>query len=422
MQYLEAKAYVESFSHSGKPVHDLSRIAGLMQKLGDPQDRLKFIHIAGTNGKGSVAEYLTNIFMEGGYRTGTFTSPYIRHYRDRIRLNGADIPERELCACCEQVKAAARPEDGYSQFEITFAIAMLYFVQSQAEIVILEAGLGGLLDCTNLIKSPEACVLTTIALDHMAILGNTIEEIAAQKMGIIKPGSCVVISPKNELSVVRSVFDRARELGIKAYYPEMNEEHFEMLRCDLTGTQFRFWRQNFETVMGGEHQIANALTAIETVYALGDKGWNLPGLAVERGIARTQIPGRMQLISKYPPTLLDGGHNADGIEALAKALHQCKNTPIIGIIGMTHADAADAAAEKLGRVFDKVLCVDGFTPGAMPAKELDAKFDSVMGGEHSQSVALSDAMKIAKSWTHRNGGSIVICGSLYLASWFLNGA
>ncbi len=422
MTYTEAKAFVEGFSHAGEPVRDLSRIARLMAALGDPQDKLKFIHIAGTNGKGSVAEYLTNIFMEGGFRTGTFTSPYIRHYRDRIRLDRQDIPERDLTRCCEKVKPLVKPEDGYSQFEITFAMAMLYFVEVGAEIVILETGLGGSLDCTNIIKNPEACVITTVAMDHMAILGNTLEEIAAAKLGILKRGACVVISPKNEMSTVRAAFDKSREIGAaRCWFPDMSDENFRLIETSLTGTKFRYFGQNFETIMGGEHQVANALTAIETVYALGDKGWNFAGLAVERGIAKTSIPARMQVISKYPPILLDGGHNADGIEALAKTLEHEGESPIIGIIGMTHSDAAPFAAKRLGHVFDKVLCVDGFTPTAMPALELDALFDAEMGGEFSQSVALSDALKIAKSWTHRNGGSIVICGSLYIASWFLNG-
>ena len=180
----EALAFVEGFSRSGKPVKDLSRIAGLMHRLGDPQDSLQFIHIAGTNGKGSVAEYLTNILRRSGYRTGTFTSPYILCYEDRIRLNGENIPEAALCRACEQVKAAAG-EEGFSQFEITFAMAMLYFAEAGAEVVVLEAGLGGLLDCTNIIKQPLCSVITSVSYDHMAILGNTIEEIAAQKAGIL---------------------------------------------------------------------------------------------------------------------------------------------------------------------------------------------------------------------------------------------
>ena len=429
MDYRQAKAFVEGFTRSGAPVHDLSRIAGLMEKLGNPQDRLKFIHIAGTNGKGSVAEYLTNIFMEAGYRVGTFTSPFIRHYRDRIRLNGEDIPESALCEVCAKVMPLAAPDAGYSQFEITFAMAMLYFLREKADIVVLETGMGGLLDCTNVIQNPEACVLTTIALDHMAVLGDTLEEITAQKAGIIKPGAKVIVSPKNEPGTISAVMDRAAECGCKGWLPLMDEESYELLECSLTGTRFRYFGQEFHTIMGGAHQIANALTAIETVYAMTspdsadtarDTIWNIPGLAVERGIAKTSIPGRMQILSKYPPVILDGGHNRDGIDALCKTLEADKRAPVIGIIGMTHADAADYAAERLSKVFDSVLCVDGFAPNAMPAGELDALFDKAIGAEHSQSVALSDAMKIAKAKAHQTNGIIVVCGSLFLVSWFLH--
>lgn len=420
MTFAQAMAFITGFSHSGEPVTDLSRIRGLMHRLGDPQDSLKFIHIAGTNGKGSVAEYLTNIFLEAGYGVGTFTSPYIRRYTDRIRLNGQEIGERELCLVCEEIKSAVLPDEGFSQFEITFAAAMLYYARIRAEIVVLETGLGGLLDCTNCIKSPEACVLTTIAMDHMAVLGNTLPEITAQKAGIIKPDACVIVSPKNEPATIRTLLNRAAELGDHAWLPDKDEEHFEILGCTLTGTRFRFWGQTYETRMGGAHQIDNALTAIETAYALSEKGWNLPGLAVERGIARTQLPGRMQLVSKYPPILVDGGHNADGIAALCRTLRLSKHQPIIGIVGMTHGDAVEAAAKELSQVLDRVLCVDSFAPNAIPSAQLDAAFDQTFGAENSQSVSLGDALKIAKNWAHTNQGSIVICGSLFLVSWFLN--
>ena len=417
----QAYAFVTGFSHAGQPVTDLSRIRGLMEQLGNPQDSLKFIHIAGTNGKGSAAEYLTGIFMEAGYCVGTFTSPYILRYADRIRVNREDIPDHDLCVCAEKVKACVKPDDGYSQFEITFAIAMLYYLSRKVDLVVLETGMGGLLDCTNIIRDPLACVITTIAMDHMAVLGNTLAEIAEQKAGIIKSGAQVIISPKNDPATLAQMQAKVQEVGANGWYPSLTEPHFKLTECTLTGTKFDYYGQHYETSMGGMHQIANAVTAIETAYSLGEQGWKIPGICVERGIAGTVLPGRLQLVSKYPPILVDGGHNADGIEALADTLITYKKEPIIGIIGLTHGDAADAAGKYLSTVFDKVLCVDGFAPNAVPASELDAIFDRMMGPEHSQSVALGDALRVAKSWAHTNQGMIVVCGSLYLASWFLNG-
>ena len=414
----EAMRFVESFSRSGEPVRDLSRIAALMEKLGDPQDKLRFIHIAGTNGKGSVAEYLTGIFMQAGYRTGTFTSPYVLRYTDRIRLNRQDIPEDELVAAMGQIRRVVRGDEGYSQFEITFAAAMLYFVKVKAQIVILETGLGGLLDCTNIIKAPEACVLTTIAMDHMNVLGRTLPEITAQKAGIIKPGAQVILSPRNEPETLAQLREAAGENPV--YLPDKHAKDFSQIRYDLTGTKFRYRGELYTTRMGGAHQIDNALTAIETALVLAENGWHINGDCITEGIAGTQIPARMQVLREEPLILLDGAHNADGIAALCTALRDSTDVPLIGIVGMTHADAADAAAKALSQVFSRVLCVDGFAANAIKAKALDTLFDMLMQNEGSQSVALGDAMRIAKTWARTNHGGIVICGSLYLASWFLN--
>lgn len=417
MELMEAMAYVDGFSHSGEPVRDLSRIRMLMDRLGNPQERLKFVHIAGTNGKGSAAEYLTNVFRRAGYRTGTLISPFIRRYNDRIRLDGEEIGMRDLCGLCQILETAAQPGEGFSQFEITFAIAMLWFVRQKTDIVVLETGMGGLVDCTNIISPPEACVLMSISLDHQAILGQTLPEITAQKAGIIKSGTLVIVSPKNEPETIEAFRQKCREVG--ADFRLTAGEGFELLDSTLTGTKFRYRGQAFETRMGGRHQAANAVTAIETALALRERGWVLPDAAIACGIAETSVPGRMQLLSRDPLVLMDGGHNADGIEALKNTLLSAKTMPLTGIIGMTHADAVDYAARVLPEVFDMMLCVDGFAPNAVPAAVLDAAFDRTMGGAHSHSTQLSEALKIAKAWAYQNGGGIVICGSLYLISWFL---
>lgn len=416
--YAEAMRFVESFSRSGKPVCDLSRIRTLMEALDNPQDSLRFVHIAGTNGKGSVAEYLTNIFMRAGYRTATFTSPYILRYTDRIRLDRQDIPDDVLCDVLTEVRGCIRGDEGYSQFEITFAAAMLYYVRAGAQIVVLETGMGGLLDCTNIIRSPDACVLTTIAMDHMNVLGDTLEAITAQKAGIIKPGAAVIVSPKNMPETIRQIRNAAKDNPV--YLPEKQGDDFSQIRYDLTGTRFRYRGTLYTTRMGGAHQIDNALTAVETAHILAERGWNLPEDCIVQGIAETQLPARMQVLGKDPLILLDGAHNADGITSLCLAIRDSEVPPLIGIVGMTHADAADFAAKELSQVFTRVLCVDGFAANAVSAKALDTLFDMLMQGEGSQSVPLGDAMKFARAWAKKNHGGIVICGSLYLASWFLN--
>ncbi|MDE5937154.1 MAG: bifunctional tetrahydrofolate synthase/dihydrofolate synthase, partial [Ruminococcus sp.] len=210
MNFNECMEFVNSFSKSGKPVTDLSRARELMRLVGNPEKRLDFIHVAGTNGKGSTVEYISNALIYSGYKVGQFTSPFVLHYTDRIRINGKEIDEKSFCKICEFVKERIDNQP-YSQFEITMAIAMWWFDMEVCDIVVLEAGIGGLLDCTNIIQSPVLSVITSISLDHTAILGDTIEKIAVQKAGIIKENSAVVLSVDNKKSVVDVVKNKAHE-------------------------------------------------------------------------------------------------------------------------------------------------------------------------------------------------------------------
>ena len=179
MTISEAMAYIQGYQKSGKPVHDLSRIQALLDAIGNPQEQLQVIHIAGTNGKGSVTAFCAAAATAAGFRTGTLTSPFIQHYTDRIQIDGQDIPGEALCRFCEQVKACPVSAD-CSQFEITFAIALLWFLEQHCDLVVLETGIGGLLDATNVVKKPLVCAITSVSFDHMALLGNTLIEIAAQ--------------------------------------------------------------------------------------------------------------------------------------------------------------------------------------------------------------------------------------------------
>lgn len=413
MNYQEAMAFIGSFTRSGAPVNDLSRIAGLLKRLGDPQKALQFVHIAGTNGKGSVAEYLTNILTESGFRTGTLTSPYIRHYRDRIRLNGQDIPEEELCRLCEQVKAVSG-EAAYSQFEITMAIAMLYFKEEQAEIVVLETGIGGLLDATDVIDAPPVCVITSVSMDHTQILGDTLEKIAFQKAGIIKPGCAVAVSPGQKQQVLSVLTEKAKETGAVLGIPG----DCEIQACGIAGNRFRYDGTEYTTAMGGRHQVHNALTVLQAVAFLREKGFTIPEEAVKKGLAETQLPGRVQVLQQEPLVILDGGHNADGVGVLTDVLSESGIDSWIGICGMTDTKDANAAAFQLALVLTKVLCVDGFAENALPAEQLRDAF--VRQHCMASPMALEEALPYALKWAKGSHGAVVICGSLYLASRYLN--
>lgn len=416
MTYAQALAFINSFSHSGTPIHDLHRITGLMEQLGNPQERLQFIHIAGTNGKGSVAEYLGNILWRSGYRTGVFTSPYIRCYEDRIRLNGENLPQDMLCQFCEMVAEVVVGDEGYSQFEITFAIAMLYYMAVHAEVVVLETGMGGLLDCTNIIAPPLCSVITSVSLDHMAILGDTIEKIAAQKAGIIKSGSPAVMAVMSDADVVRLIMETSKQQGSPVYTPDMMQ--CKQLVCSIAGNQFVYRQKKYRTRMGGVHQIYNALTTLTVVDVLREQGFSVPEQAVQCGLYETQVPGRIQVLQENPLVLLDGGHNVEGVAALVKLLRESGVNTWYGICGMTHQDAVDTVAKQLAPLFRQVFCVDGFVENAISGERLKAHFDRYHTA--TETSVLETALSLALAQAVQTDGAVVICGSLYLVSWYLN--
>lgn len=414
MNDTEARAFVDSFSRSGKPVTDLSRAKSLMKAIGDPQDSLQFIHIAGTNGKGSVAEYCTNILKNAGYRTGTLTSPYIRHYRDRIRLNGVDIPKEALAEICTELSEKVTGRE-YSQFEITMAIAMLYFRRERAEIVVLETGIGGLLDSTNVIAPPLVSIITSVSMDHMQVLGDTIDKIAAQKAGILKTGSEAVFAPDSRPEALAVLTKTAEEKGCPHHIPDMDV--CEILESTIAGNRFRYRGMEYSLKMGGKHQIRNAVTVLEAMEVLRNKGYAISTDAIRKGLAETQVPARVQVLQHEPLVILDGGHNADGVGALVRALDESGIENWIGICGMTDTKDKDAAAFQLALVLRKVLCVDRFAQGALPKEELVQAFtrQHAMASPMEMEQALSYALK----WAKGSHGAVVICGSLYLASWYL---
>lgn len=404
---------IQGFTKSGAPVRNLDRIRHLLDSLGNPQNDLQFIHIAGTNGKGSVAEYLTDILQTAGFCTGTFTSPYIREYADRIRVNSRNIPEDALCRHCQSVMAV-NPDPDCSQFEITLAIGLLYFREQHTDFVILETGIGGLLDATNVIEKPLVSVLTSVSRDHMQILGNSIEEIARHKAGIIKPSCPVVVSPGNKAEAIFR--NTAQEKHSEIFIPD--ESLCDRKESGITGCRFNYRGILYHTAMGGDHQIDNALTALETVQVLRNRySYQIPEDAVKKAIAETIVPGRIQILQTNPLVILDGGHNADGIGVLTDLLSESGISSWIGICGMTDTKDADTAAFQLALVLSKVLCVDGFSGNALPKEQLRDAF--VRQHALASVTELSEALPYALKWAKGSHGAVVICGSLYLASWYL---
>lgn len=416
MIFKECMEYINSYSKSGGRITDLSRAEELMERIGNPERRLKFVHIAGTNGKGSVVEYISNALILSGYKTGQFTSPFVLHYQDRIRINGQEIDEMSLCEICSFVKerTADRP---YSQFEITMAIAMLWFEREKCDIVVLEAGIGGLLDCTNVIPSPVLSVITSISLDHTAILGDTVEKIAEQKAGIIKTSSAVVLSHDINIkkSVVRIIKNKAKQKN--AEFIMVSQLDFRLLPMDSDGQPFIYRRKNYRTAMLGYAQPINAVTAIESCLYLQKNGFEISDENIKKSVETTRINARMQYIAETPPIIVDGGHNVSGIQNLASVI-EGSSKPVYAVMGMIDSKDYEYGAIIVSRYADKVFTVDEFAPNAVNAVKL-----AEIASERTESEAcrsLSAAVENAIDLADKNNGIVVICGSLYLASEFLN--
>lgn len=402
--------YINSFSKLGKPVNNLLRFARIMRALGNPQQHLRFVHVAGTNGKGSTVRMIASSLTKSGYRTGEFTSPFIRVYNDRIRIDGINISDMELADIVTRIRPVI---DGLctdcSQFEITTAIAFIYFAEKKCDIVVLEAGLGGLLDCTNIIENPCVSVITSISLDHTAVLGDTIETIARQKAGIIKQDCPVVLAPSQKREVYALVYRTATQFNSLFITP--NTGRLKIEKCGCTGNRFSYKGMTYITAMAGRHQIDNALTAIETLYTLKKSGFNrISYVHIYDGIKTAEVPSRCQIIREDKPfVIIDGAHNPDGMRALADFIRTVPKAPKIMVCGMMEDKDWQTAIGYISRYIDRAVCLDGFAPKTVFAPRLAEMF------REAEVSSINDAVARAVTLAGTDG-MVVVAGSLYLAA------
>lgn len=362
----------------------LERIRELLERLGRPQDRLKFVHVAGTNGKGSICAYLASILSAAGYRTGMFTSPYIERFEERIRVDGAMISPDELrdvtLAVREHAEAMAEETgDHPTEFELMTAVALEHFARFGCDIVVLEVGLGGRLDSTNVIDEPEACVIARIGLDHTALLGNTLAAIAGEKAGIIKEGSAVVSWPQ-EPEAMAVIGHAAAEHGCELRVPDFAQLEEGAIRWEDGASPFRSFSYrewtDLRTGILGSYQPQNATVALEVVSVLRGRGWHIPDEAVRAGVARTRWPGRFEIVEGGSSPdgfaiVVDGGHNPQGARALADSLAEVfpgrKPVFVIGVLEDKDYPRMLEDVLPLGSAF---VCVTPDNPRALPAHKL----------------------------------------------------
>ena len=371
MELNEALAFIHATDWKGSRL-GLERMRELMHRLGNPQDSLKFIHVAGTNGKGSTSTMLASILTAAGYKTGLYTSPHLVRVNERFRINGADIPDAALCRAAEAVKEAADGmSDAPTEFEILTAMGFRHFAAEKCDAVVLEVGLGGRLDATNVIPSPEAAVITNIGLEHTAILGHTLPEIAREKAGIIKPGTTAVTYPVNAAvdAVYREICAERGAVWRGAAFDTLQERAHS-----LAGQRFDYKDEKDLTLhLLGEHQLRNAALAIETVSVLREKGWNIPESALREGLSAARWEARFELLRADPPVIADGAHNPQCVEALAHSLDvYLPGRKVVFLLGVLADKDYETMLARLLPYGKEFICLTPDSPRALGADELCA--------------------------------------------------
>ena len=384
----------------------------LMALLGDPQDQLAFAHIAGTNGKGSVAVMLASILQQAGVRTGLFLSPFVEEFGERITVDGAPLPGGALGEAAARARVAAEQleKDGLyaTEFELVTAVGFLCFLRQGCDLVCLEAGLGGSRDATNIVKNTKVACLTRIGLDHTELLGDTVEAIAEEKCGILKPGCVAVSYPGQRPGAAAVIARRCEELGVPLRLPDPQD--IKLLWETLRENHVDYGGYEVRLRLHGSHQAANCALAIEAALGLCDQGYDIPDEAILSGLERASLPARAEVLSLHPPVLLDGAHNPDSAAALAALLKTTRTPPLTAVLGMLKGKDAEGVLRALEGCFDQVYTVAPDTPRAVSADLLAAA-----ASEHFRRVEACGSLAQALAKAEARGGGFCVCGSFYLA-------
>lgn len=411
MNYEDSVKYIHSLLKFGMNL-GLERISALLNELGNPQEKLEFVHVAGTNGKGTTSTMLSSILCAAGKKTGLFTSPYVFDFCERIQINNKNIPHDDLSLVVEKVKNACDRLSAKgtepTEFEAITAAAMLYFYEQKCDAVVLEVGLGGRYDSTNIIPCPKAAVITSISLDHTKILGDTVEKIAAEKCGIIKNGGTVITTSEQNENALSVIKDTVKEKNGRLLIGDVSAA--EILSEDIFGTEISYNGLTVKIPLVGRHQVENTVGVITAARALG-----ISDEFIKKGIESTVIHARMEIISRSPVIMLDGGHNPECAAALENVLVRfAGDKSITVLIGMmADKDTKDYLAAILPHCKTAM-----FTKPSNPRAE-DENVLLREGKCFCRDVVSvkdpKDAYKKAESLV-KNGDMLLVCGSFYLLS------
>ncbi|MDR1116768.1 MAG: bifunctional folylpolyglutamate synthase/dihydrofolate synthase [Oscillospiraceae bacterium] len=415
MNYDEALEYIHSTKRYNAKLN-LNRIESFLAELGNPEKAMKYVHVAGTNGKGSTTAMTGSVLLKSGYKTGMFISPYFERFNERIQLGGKPISDAALAALTEKVKVYAdgMGERGLihpSEFELVAGMAFTFWRDEACDFVSLEVGLGGRLDATNVIDPPEVAVITSISFDHMHLLGSTIAEITYEKCGIIKRGSSVVCycdQPPEAYEIIKRV---CGERGAEFIFPDKNAA--EIIDSGFYGSKIRYKGIETTVPLMGRHQVFNALGVIEAGLALKRRGYSVTEQSISEGISETEWAGRLEVISKDPLCILDAAHNRDAVRALGDAADDLlRGRELVAVMGMLADKEYDLCIPQIARRAATFIAVTPVSGRALPAGET-----AEIAREHCKDARTAGSIGEAVELAFKVAGkdkAILICGSFYV--------
>lgn len=404
----------------GQGAPGLARMQNLCDHLGNPEKELQCIHIAGTNGKGSLAAMTSSILTAAGYKTGLTISPYVVDFRERFQIDGEMIPPRTLANLTEKVLDAIDAIEGEGgekpvEFEAVTALAFLWFAREKCDLVVLETGLGGRCDATNVVPHKLVAAITKIGYDHMEVLGDTLDKIAAEKAGIIKEGTVVVNYPDQPAEAMGPILTAAAEAHTSIITPDKDD--LTLLRGKRLENRIDYGGYRAALGLPGTHQANHAAMAVEIALALWREfGYDISDDAILQGLADARMPARIEVLRRHPLLLLDGCHNPDGAKMLAATLTRADfEENLVGVLGVLADKNYKDMLSDLAPCFAKIYTVTPNCPRALSAEELQKEARFHTDAEAADSVA--DAIRKAVNYADENNlAGVVVCGSLYLAA------
>ena len=414
MNYPETLAWIHGTERFGSRL-GLGRMGRMLHRMGDPHLKVPYIHVAGTNGKGSTTTMIASALTAGGFKTGKFISPFILEFRERMQIDGEMIPEEALAALAtrlrpiaEEFKAAGDPP---TEFELVTVLGLTWFAEAGCDIAVLEVGLGGRLDATNIIPPPLVAVITRVDYDHTAILGDTLAAIAGEKCGILKRGSTVICYPDQEEEALAVIRRRAKEEDDPLILPDRTV--LTVLSADLTGSHILYRSQEIFIPLPGPHQVLNTITAVEALNALSSSRFALPPSAIAAGIAAARFPARLELLRQSPPVLVDGAHNPNGGRALCEALKALDLHDLTAVVGMLRDKDCLPVLRMMAPYCARMIVTTVPNPRSCPAEEF-AELARGVCRDITICPDCEEAARLALATAGEHG--VLVFGSLYLAS------